>query len=99
MDFENINFCKMQCIQNHGSNICKQNNLDWLPVKFLILVSSLVQELQVIKDRTADHHLRRMKTETEIPGMVDSPSFVKETIIFEKFTKLLFSLLVWNNTA
>ncbi|CAA3014630.1 uncharacterized protein LOC111390252 [Olea europaea subsp. europaea] len=81
------------CIQNHGSNICKQNNLDWLPVKFLILVSSLVQELQVIKDRTADHHLRRMKTETEIPGMVDSPSFVKETIIFEKFTKLLFSLL------
>ncbi|KAL2548019.1 tRNA/rRNA methyltransferase (SpoU) family protein [Forsythia ovata] len=81
-------------IQDHGSDVCKQNNLEWLPVKFFILLSSLVQELQVIKDRTADCHLtRRMKTETEIPGMVDSPSFVKETIIFEKFTKLLISLL------
>ncbi|CAI9772460.1 unnamed protein product [Fraxinus pennsylvanica] len=81
------------CIQDHGNDICKRNNLEWLPVKFLILMSSLVQELQVIKDRTAGYRLtRRMKTETEIPRMVDSPSFVKETI-FEKFTKLLFSLL------
>ncbi|GLT91144.1 hypothetical protein SLE2022_090460 [Rubroshorea leprosula] len=37
-------------IQNYGLNICKQkNDMEWLPVKFNILILSLVQEIQVIQ--------------------------------------------------
>ncbi|KAK8520784.1 hypothetical protein V6N13_076919 [Hibiscus sabdariffa] len=39
-------------IQNHGTNICKQNNhSEWVPVKFLTLILGLIQEIQVMQRR------------------------------------------------
>ncbi|KAK4423009.1 putative methyltransferase TARBP1 [Sesamum alatum] len=85
----------MQFIEDHGGGVCKKKNFsEWEPVKFLILVSRLVEEVQIIQERTAKHCLSgRMKGETDFPGRIDNLSFVEESIIIDKFVVVLLSFL------
>ncbi|CAI9095603.1 OLC1v1031591C1 [Oldenlandia corymbosa var. corymbosa] len=82
-------------LYDHGSNICKQHNLsEWMPVKFLILLVSLIQELQLIQDRAADGSIGdRMKADLQLLGSTGWVDFTAESRMFEKFAKLLNSIL------
>ncbi|KAK6146394.1 hypothetical protein DH2020_020263 [Rehmannia glutinosa] len=85
----------LKFIQDHGGDVCKQkNSLEWVPVKFLILISSLIEEFQVIQGRTAMYRVtRRIKRDLDFPSMVDNRSFTEESIVFDKFAAVLFSFL------
>lgn len=40
-------------IQHHGNSICKQKNLfEAMPLKFLILITSIIRELQIMQERS-----------------------------------------------
>ncbi|KAL0326606.1 UNVERIFIED_CONTAM: hypothetical protein Sangu_1738600 [Sesamum angustifolium] len=86
----------MQFIEDHSGDVCKKKNYsEWAPVKFLILVSRLVEEVQIIQERTAKHCLSGgMKGETDFPGRIDNLSFTEESIIIDKFVVVLLSFLV-----
>ncbi|KAI3453453.1 hypothetical protein Pfo_010116 [Paulownia fortunei] len=85
----------LKFIQDHGGDVCKQKNYsEWVAVKFLILVSCLVEELQVIQERTAMCRVtRRMNKHLDFPRIVDNLSFTEESTIFDKFAVVLFSFL------
>ncbi|PIN08693.1 hypothetical protein CDL12_18734 [Handroanthus impetiginosus] len=84
----------LKFIQDHGGEICEKNFLEWAAVKFLILVSSLVEELLVIQARTAKYRMAgRVKRDLDFPVIVDDLSFTEEPIIFYKFAVVLFSFL------
>ncbi|KAK4338184.1 hypothetical protein RND71_042671 [Anisodus tanguticus] len=77
-------------IQDHGSNICdRSNNLECVPVKFLILLLSFVHELQVLQGRAVDC----LKTSLDISDKVSQYSMMKSSTIFVVFSKLFFSIL------
>ncbi|KAK9275857.1 hypothetical protein L1049_023130 [Liquidambar formosana] len=82
-------------IQNHGINICQQDNqLEWVPVRFLILVLSLVQELQMMQERTADCGNKiRTKSEFGLLQTVDRMGSAEASIIFEKFPDCFLFIL------
>ncbi|XP_019190926.1 PREDICTED: uncharacterized protein LOC109185383 isoform X1 [Ipomoea nil] len=82
-------------IQEHGADICKEKTLlEWIPVKYLILILSLVYELQLIEDRVVECFTSgRLKMGLDSPGKaVDIPP-AKDSRIFEKFTNSFCSLL------
>ncbi|KAL0372987.1 UNVERIFIED_CONTAM: hypothetical protein Scaly_0980300 [Sesamum calycinum] len=81
----------MQFIEDHSGDVCKKKNYsEWAPVKFLILVSRLVEEVQIIQERTAKHCLSGgIKGETDFPGRIDNLSFTEESIIIDKFVEEL----------
>lgn len=87
----------MQFIQERGGDICKQKNyLEWVPVKFLILVSCLVEELQKIQEKTTIYQVtKRMNRHHDFPSIVQNLSSTGESIIFDKFAAVLFSFMVW----
>lgn len=87
----------MQFIRNHGMDLCKQNNhLAWVPVKFLILILTVVQEFQVMNDRTADSGMKgRTKPDLSLLEILGAPSSKQASILTEKFVKSLTSTLVW----
>lgn len=80
-------------IQDHGSTLIKENNqLRWVPVKFLILVLSLVQELQVYQRRIADDPFpKSRKTEHEFPSTENHIHFVEQSS-FLNFGQSLLSI-------
>ncbi|KAL0446379.1 UNVERIFIED_CONTAM: hypothetical protein Slati_1765800 [Sesamum latifolium] len=85
----------LKFIEDHGGDVCKKKNYsEWAPVKFLILVSRLIEEVQILQERTAKHCLSgRMKGETDFPGRIDNLSFTEESIIIDKFVVVLISFL------
>ncbi|XP_020547413.1 uncharacterized protein LOC105155957 isoform X2 [Sesamum indicum] len=85
----------LKFIEDHGGDVCKKKNYsEWAPVKFFILVSRLVEEVQLIQESAAKHCLSGgMKRETYFPGRIDNLSFTEEPIIIDKFVVVLLSFL------
>ncbi|XP_027183076.1 uncharacterized protein LOC113781357 [Coffea eugenioides] len=82
-------------LRDHGKNVCKQQNLlEWVPVKYLILVSSLVQELQINQDRTVEGPIReRIKANIHLPGTAAYTDFLVESSFLQKFAKCFLLIL------
>ncbi|XP_075102015.1 uncharacterized protein LOC107784157 isoform X3 [Nicotiana tabacum] len=82
-------------MQDHGDNVCDvSNNLEWVPVKFLILLLSFIHELQVLQGRAVDClKTGSSKTSLESSDKVGQYSMMKNSIIFVEFSKLFFSIL------
>ncbi|KAK3029857.1 hypothetical protein RJ639_038291 [Escallonia herrerae] len=81
-------------IQNHGIDIFKQNShSEWAPIKFLILILSVVQELQVMKERTTrcaiDGHVW-----PDIVGHLSSTIFGKFANVFTHFLEEVVSFSI-----
>nr|GMD79755.1 uncharacterized protein LOC109185383 isoform X2 [Ipomoea batatas] len=85
----------VQFIQEHGADICKEKILlEWIPAKYLILILSLVYELQLIEDRVVECFTSgRLKMGLDSPGKAVDTLLAKDSRIFEKFTKSFCSLL------
>ncbi|GFP96490.1 hypothetical protein PHJA_001793100 [Phtheirospermum japonicum] len=85
----------LKFVEDHGADVCKlKNSLERVAVKFLILVSSMIDELQVIQGRAAMHRVTgRMNRVFVSPSVVDNLSFSEESIIFDKLVTVLFSFL------
>ncbi|XP_073122421.1 uncharacterized protein [Henckelia pumila] len=85
----------LKFIQDYGGDIFKnKNHVEWVEVKFLILVSSLVEELQVILVKTARSQVSNGKTrDLGFPGMLDNPNFMNELKFFDKFVMVLLLVL------
>ncbi|XP_059657675.1 uncharacterized protein LOC132304137 isoform X2 [Cornus florida] len=81
-------------IKNHGVDGKRTKHLEWVPVRFLILVLSLIQELQIIQERMAVCGIkRRTRLELGLPEIVDHLSSAEASVVVENFTELLFSIL------
>ncbi|XP_070009091.1 uncharacterized protein [Nicotiana sylvestris] len=82
-------------MQDHGDNLCDvSNNLEWVPVKFLVLLLSFIHELQVLQGRAVDClKTGSSKTSLENSDKVGQYSMMKNSIIFAEFSKLFFSIL------
>ncbi|KAG6405349.1 hypothetical protein SASPL_132938 [Salvia splendens] len=81
-------------IEDHGHAIFKKNNSELTAVKFLILIASLIEELQVIKEKVAIVPVTRIVNENlNMPTIVDNFSFMEESIIFDKFGVVFLSFL------
>ncbi|XP_062146057.1 uncharacterized protein LOC133854045 isoform X2 [Alnus glutinosa] len=82
-------------IQNHGSNICKQNNdMEWIPVKFLIITLSLVMELQIMQKRAAECGNKvQSRSESSVLETVVRLNYGEAAISFEKFPKIFLLIL------
>ncbi|KAL6974785.1 tRNA (guanosine(18)-2'-O)-methyltransferase, partial [Sarracenia purpurea var. burkii] len=85
----------LQCIRTSGFDVCKQNNhLECTPVKFLILVLSLIEELQIMQERvTGMGKKERTKLELGLVELVEHSSSAEMSTIIEKFAKLFTSML------
>ncbi|KAF5188699.1 tRNA/rRNA methyltransferase (SpoU) family protein [Thalictrum thalictroides] len=76
-------------LRNYGVNICKQrNHLEWLPLKFLILNSSLVQELRIIQMKSVDSSL---KGRSNMESLLDTSDH--SSVIFDRFTASFLYIL------
>lgn len=65
-------------------------------MKFLILVSSLVEELQVIQKKAAICQVaRRTNGDLVMPRIVDNLSFMEESVILDEFVVVFLAFLVW----
>ena len=86
----------VQFIQNHGANICKQNNdMEWIPVKFLIITLSLVMELQIMQERAAECGNKvQSRSESSVLESVVRLNYGEAAISFEKFPKIFLLILV-----
>lgn len=86
----------VQFIQNYDIDLCKENSFSGAHVKFLILAMSVVQELQKMKERTVDRHVKgRAEWDLALLGIENHISFIEPSNIFEKFTKSYTIILVW----
>ncbi|PON64645.1 tRNA/rRNA methyltransferase [Parasponia andersonii] len=78
-------------IQNHGTNICSQNeNLEHLPVKFLILTLSLVLELQTMQERTTEYGI---KFRTRSLETIVKLGYADAAALYKKFSCVFLSIL------
>lgn len=86
----------MQFIQDNGNDVFrKKNYLELRAVKFLILIASLIEELQVIQEKLATYQVaRRMNEDLNMPRIVVNFSFMEESVIFDKFGVVFLSFLV-----
>lgn len=82
-------------LREHGNNVCKQYNLlEWVPVKYLILVSFLVQELQINQDRTIEGPMReKIKANVHLPGTAAYTDFLVDSSFLQKFAKIFLLIL------
>lgn len=86
----------LQFLQNYGNNICEQNlALEWTPLKFLILILSLVQELQIGHERFT-YFAADIRTEPELAmiSVTEELSSMKACKVFEKFTRPFLYIVV-----
>ncbi|KAL8088926.1 hypothetical protein AgCh_038625 [Apium graveolens] len=80
-------------MQNHGCDLCKQINcLEWLPVKFHILIMALINEFQVMYRITAENGTSR-RSDPYLTGNVDDPNSEQASILIGKFIKSLVGTL------
>nr|XP_043612363.1 uncharacterized protein LOC122584195 isoform X2 [Erigeron canadensis] len=81
----------LQFIQIHGCELCKNSGYqEWLPVKYMIIILSILQELHELKHRTVDNCAKRTNVFLEI---VDHTEYMDTSLIIKKFTKLFTSTL------
>lgn len=83
----------MQFIETHRGLLNQNNNVEGIPVKYLILVLSLVMELQEMQERATNSicNIRKSKF-----GTVDivAVNHVEASTIYEKFLTISASILV-----
>ncbi|CAI9292192.1 unnamed protein product [Lactuca saligna] len=80
-----------QFIESHGNDICNKNgHWKWLPVKYMILILSVVQQLHEKKTLTLDRHGQRTNG---LLDMVDHAGSMDASMIINKFTKLFTFIL------
>lgn len=92
----------VQFMQNHGSDLCKQINcLEWLPVKFHILIMALIHEFQVMYRITAERGTNR-QSDLYLTGSAGDPNSEQASVLKGKFIKSLVGTLVciilWTST-
>ncbi|XWS49177.1 hypothetical protein CRYUN_Cryun13aG0141400 [Craigia yunnanensis] len=82
-------------IQNNGTNICKQNNhSEWIPVKFLILILGLIQEIQVMQSKTSKRGVKiQTKSEIDLLETEKQSSDTEVSDIYTMFTDPLLFIL------
>ncbi|KAL5551309.1 hypothetical protein UlMin_001485 [Ulmus minor] len=82
-------------IQGYGMSICDQNKAtECLPIKFLILILSLVQELQIGLDRSTDHGIKfRTRSESGSYATMNQLSFADAAVLYQKFTNVFCSIM------
>lgn len=81
----------LQFIESHGSDICNKSGYqEWLPVKYMILILSVVQQLHEMKNTTLDTHAKR-----RVNGSVDHhhAGSMDASMIIKKFSKLFTFIL------
>lgn len=88
----------MQFIQGHANDVFKKkNSSEQVAVKFLILVSTLIEELQLIQENVAICQIaRRMNQDPDMPEIVNNFSIMEVSVILDKFTVVCLSFLVWS---
>ncbi|XP_022934778.1 uncharacterized protein LOC111441850 isoform X1 [Cucurbita moschata] len=81
-------------ILNRGVNICKQkSDLEGIRVKFLILIMSLVQELQLVEEKISHCNFKyESNDEFTLSHPSDSRSYAEPTILIQKLPNLFSSL-------
>ncbi|KAK1356468.1 putative tRNA (Guanosine(18)-2'-O)-methyltransferase [Heracleum sosnowskyi] len=80
-------------MQSHSSDLCKQINcLEWLPVKFHILIMALINEFQVMYSKTAKSGTNR-RSDLYLTGNVGDPNSEQASILKGKFIKCLVGTL------
>lgn len=87
-----------QFLKDCGTDICKSStDLDWLPVKFLIIITGLIEELQYIGKNSS--YFYRVKSidqnEVESNGMLGQLSQEEVSSVYEKFQSIFLSFVVW----
>ncbi|XP_062073868.1 uncharacterized protein LOC133778060 isoform X2 [Humulus lupulus] len=82
-------------IQNHGTTVCSQNeNLEYLPIKFLILILSLVLELQIMQDRTTVFGIKfRTRAEFSSRETIKKLGYAESAALYKKFTNVFHSIM------
>ncbi|XP_057773845.1 uncharacterized protein LOC130993110 isoform X2 [Salvia miltiorrhiza] len=85
----------LKFIQDHRTDVFKKKNyLELMAVKFLILIASLIEELQVIQEKVAIFQVAKIKNEDlNMPTIVDNFTFMEESVIFVKFGVVFLSFL------
>ena len=86
----------LQFIQNCGVNICKQqSHLEWLPVKFLVLARSLVAEIQIMQERSAQCGIKiKCRSEISLLDTVDQLCYTEASMINGRIHGLFLFILV-----
>lgn len=86
----------VQFIQNHGTNICNQNNKsEFTPVKFLIMASSLVLELQIVQERSTESGIKfRTRSEFSLSETMDGSTYPDAVVLYQKFANVFLSIMV-----
>ncbi|KAI8530133.1 hypothetical protein RHMOL_Rhmol11G0032100 [Rhododendron molle] len=82
-------------IRTYGNDVCKQEiQLECVPVKYLILLLSLIQELQIMQQRVAETRKKgRTKLELDLLYKGELFSSAEIRVIVEKFVQLCLSIL------
>ncbi|KAJ9556344.1 hypothetical protein OSB04_010958 [Centaurea solstitialis] len=81
----------LQFIQTHGNELCKKSGYrEWLPVKYMVLILGIAQELKEMKNRTVDGHAKRTKGLLEIANNAES---MDTSMIIKKLTRSFTSIL------
>ncbi|XP_010518698.1 PREDICTED: uncharacterized protein LOC104798352 isoform X2 [Tarenaya hassleriana] len=82
-------------IQNHGVSICKQQNqLEWSPVKFLILILGILMELNILQEGITE--LCANVEDKSNNGFIEKAEgwiIARAPIIHEKFVVVYLSIL------
>ncbi|KGN55820.1 uncharacterized protein LOC101213211 isoform X2 [Cucumis sativus] len=82
-------------IHNYGLNICKQKgDLEGIRVKFLILIMTLVQELQLVQQQIGHCDYKSEFDDLTMSQPSDNLSYAEPTIFSQKIVNLLPSLQV-----
>ncbi|XP_057476407.1 uncharacterized protein LOC130764285 [Actinidia eriantha] len=82
-------------IRTYGVDICKQNkHREWVPLKFLFLVLSLIEELQIMQERVTDTgNEGRTKVEHGSLEIKEHSRSTEIFIIIDQFAKLFLAIL------
>ncbi|XP_028956801.1 uncharacterized protein [Malus domestica] len=82
-------------IQTHALGLCQENNnLDQIPVKFLIVTLSLVRELQMMQDRVAEYRSTvRTKSESRALELMDQFGHPDALNLYQKFTNVFIVIM------
>ncbi|KAL8244568.1 hypothetical protein R6Q59_010826 [Mikania micrantha] len=72
---------QLQFIQTYGNDLCKMNDyMEWLPVKYMILTLSIIQELHEMNNRTVVC-TSSLETSIIIKNFTESFTFILEELV------------------
>lgn len=91
-----LGFAPFQFIKNHCILLNQESIAEGVPVKYLILVLSLLQELQEMQERNFRFgNILGVQSAYDSVHTVDSLNPVEPPVIHEKFVYVFSCLLVW----